>query len=202
MEDFRLDIMIDQGPMPAAFASHPRFTLVGPQPQRLLTAPCGPAYAPKPARTITTKTVLTGIVQRSCKMLAWKSTPAAKRKSPPAPGTPGRQQSDPFCADFAQERAEGKSPAVAAAALELLEIDAAASMKWINGCSGHWRELWRRSVGMGRSRSPSARKPRLGRGPRTIPDSGRLFAAHPRTRAHAKGYAASASPRPLASELL
>ena len=121
MEDFRLDIMIDQGPNARSVRlSIPRFTLIGATTRSgLLTAPL---------RSRFTLPTLEGIVRRSCSLLKVQiDDGGAKEIATRARGTPRVANNlINFVRDFAQERAKGIiTQPVAAAALELLEIDAA-----------------------------------------------------------------------------
>ena len=130
MEDFRLDIMIDQGPNARSVRlSIPKFTLVGATTRSgLLTAPLRSRFTLQTRLDYYDVDTLVGIVRRSCGLLqvgvdAGGEHEIAKR----ARGTPRVANNlINFIRDFAQERAQGKiTQPVAAAALELLEIDAA-----------------------------------------------------------------------------
>jgi Holliday junction DNA helicase RuvB len=130
MEDFRLDIMIDQGPNARSVRlSIPKFTLVGATTRSgLLTAPLRSRFTLNTRLDYYDRATLEGIVLRSCGLLkvaidAGGAQEIARR----ARGTPRIANNlVNFCRDFASEKAAGKiTQAVAAAALELLEIDAA-----------------------------------------------------------------------------
>ncbi|MBS0631358.1 MAG: Holliday junction branch migration DNA helicase RuvB [Verrucomicrobia bacterium] len=130
MEDFRLDIMIDQGPNARSVRlSIPRFTLVGATTRSgLLTAPLRSRFTLQTRLDYYDHATLENIVQRSCGLLkvtidAGGAAEIAKR----ARGTPRVVNNlINFVRDYAQQRANGKiTQPIAAAALELLEIDAA-----------------------------------------------------------------------------
>jgi holliday junction DNA helicase RuvB len=130
MEDFRIDIMIDQGPNARSVRlTLPRFTLIGATTRAgLLTAPLRSRFTLQTRLDYYDKTTLQGIVRRSCALLKVEiddggAAEIAKR----ARGTPRVANNlINFIRDFAQERAKGViTRDVAAGALELLEIDAA-----------------------------------------------------------------------------
>ncbi|MDB6166315.1 MAG: ruvB [Lacunisphaera sp.] len=130
MEDFRLDIMIDQGPNARSVRlSIPKFTLVGATTRSgLLTAPLRSRFTLNTRLDYYDRPTLEGIVLRSCGLLkveidAGGAQEIAKR----ARGTPRIANNlVNFCRDYASEKAKGRiTQPVAAAALELLEIDAA-----------------------------------------------------------------------------
>ena len=130
MEDFRLDIMIDQGPNARSVRlSIPRFTLVGATTRSgLLTAPLRSRFTRQTRLDYYDHATLEGIVQRSCGLLKVElDAGGAAEIATRARGTPRVANNlINFCRDFAQQRATGKiTQPVAAAALELLEIDAA-----------------------------------------------------------------------------
>jgi holliday junction DNA helicase RuvB len=129
MEDFRLDIMIDQGPNARSVRlSLPRFTLVGATTRAgLLTAPLRSRFTLQTRLDYYDAATLMGIVQRSCQLLQVEIDAAgAKEIATRSRGTPRIANNlIHFVRDYAQERAKGKiTQPVAAAALELLEIDA------------------------------------------------------------------------------
>ena len=129
MEDFRLDIMIDQGPNARSVRlSIPRFTLVGATTRSgLLTAPLRSRFTLQTRLDYYDAATLTGIVKRSCHLLEVEiDESGAKEIATRSRGTPRVANNlINFVRDFAQERADGKiNREVAAAALELLEIDA------------------------------------------------------------------------------
>jgi Holliday junction DNA helicase RuvB len=130
MEDFRLDIMIDQGPNARSVRlSIPRFTLVGATTRSgLLTAPLRSRFTLNTRLDYYDRPILEGIVQRSCGLLKVDLDAGGAREiATRARGTPRIANNlVNFCRDYAQEKAKGKiTQPVAAAALELLEIDAA-----------------------------------------------------------------------------
>jgi len=130
MEDFRLDIMIDQGPNARSVRlSIPKFTLVGATTRSgLLTAPLRSRFTLNTRLDYYDRATLEGIVLRSCGLLKVAiDTGGAQEIARRARGTPRIANNlVNFCRDFASEKAAGKiTQAVAAAALELLEIDAA-----------------------------------------------------------------------------
>ena len=130
MEDFRLDIMIDQGPNARSVRlSIPRFTLVGATTRSgLLTAPLRSRFTLQTRLDYYDHATLEEIVRRSCSLLQVAiDAGGAQEIATRARGTPRVANNlINFVRDYAQERAGGKiTRAVAAAALELLEIDAA-----------------------------------------------------------------------------
>lgn len=130
MEDFRLDIMIDQGPNARSVRlSIPRFTLVGATTRSgLLTAPLRSRFTLQTRLDYYDHATLETIVRRSCGLLKVAiDDGGAKEIATRARGTPRVANNlINFVRDYAQQRANGKiTQPVAAAALELLEIDAA-----------------------------------------------------------------------------
>ncbi|HEY1792802.1 MAG TPA: Holliday junction branch migration DNA helicase RuvB [Opitutaceae bacterium] len=130
MEDFRIDIMIDQGPNARSVRlSLPRFTLVAATTRAgLLTAPLRSRFILQTRLDYYDRDVLRGIVRRTCSLLRVEiDEPGAAEIARRARGTPRVANNlVSFVRDYAQERAQGAiTAAVAAAALELLEIDAA-----------------------------------------------------------------------------
>ncbi len=129
MEDFRLDIMIDQGPN-ARSVSLPlnRFTLVGATTRTgLLSAPLRNRFTLQTRLEYYNANELTRIVSRSCTLLGLPfETEGAAEIARRARGTPRIANNLlHFVRDFANQRADGRiTQPVAAAALELLEIDA------------------------------------------------------------------------------
>jgi len=130
MEDFRIDIMIDQGPNARSVRlTLPRFTLIGATTRSgLLTAPLRSRFTLQTRLDYYDTATLHSIVRRSCALLKVEideggAGEIAKR----ARGTPRVANNlINFIRDFAQERAKGViTRDVAAGALELLEIDAA-----------------------------------------------------------------------------
>ncbi len=130
MEDFRLDIMIDQGPNARSVRlSIPKFTLVGATTRSgLLTAPLRSRFTLNTRLDYYDRATLEGIVRRSCGLLQVElDDGGAQEIARRARGTPRIANNlVNFVRDFASEKAKGRiTQPVAAAALELLEIDAA-----------------------------------------------------------------------------
>jgi len=130
MEDFRLDIMIDQGPNARSVRlSIPRFTLIGATTRSgLLTAPLRSRFTLNTRLDYYERSTLEGIVTRSCGLLQVDlDAGGAQEIASRARGTPRIANNlVNFCRDYASEKAKGRiTQPVAAAALELLEIDAA-----------------------------------------------------------------------------
>lgn len=128
MEDFRIDIMIDQGPNARSVRLNlPRFTLLGATTRMgLLTAPLRSRFTLQSRLNYYDHPTLQGIVERSCNLLEVKfQTDGAAEIARRARGTPRIANNlVNFCRDYAQQRADGViTRATAAAALELLEID-------------------------------------------------------------------------------
>ncbi len=128
MEDYRIDIMIDQGPNARSVRLDlPRFTLIGATTRMgLLTAPLRSRFTLQSRLDYYNKNDLVSIVHRSCKLL---DVPIDKDG---ASEIAGRARGTPrivnnlihFLRDYAQERADGViTRDVANAALSLLEID-------------------------------------------------------------------------------
>lgn len=129
MEDFRIDIMIDQGPNARSVRlSLPKFTLLGATTRMgLLTAPLRSRFTLQTRLSYYDHATLKGIVQRSCDLMqvAYDDDGAleiARR----ARGTPRIANNlVNFCRDYAEQRGQGIiTKDMAAQALELLEIDA------------------------------------------------------------------------------
>ncbi len=128
MEDFRLDIMIDQGPNARSVRlSLPRFTLIGATTRAgLLTAPLRSRFTLNTRLDFYGREDLLTIVNRTCKLLDVPiDEGGAKEIAARSRGTPRIVNNlVNFVRDYAQEKAKGKiTQPVAAAALELLEID-------------------------------------------------------------------------------
>lgn len=128
MEDYRIDIMIDQGPNARSVRlSIPRFTLVGATTRSgLLTAPLRSRFTLHTRLDYYSAEELLTIVLRSCRLLDVEiDQPGAMEIASRARGTPRIANNlIHFTRDYAQERAQGKiTRHVAAAALEILEID-------------------------------------------------------------------------------
>jgi Holliday junction DNA helicase RuvB len=130
MEDFRLDIMIDQGPNARSVRlTIPRFTLVGATTRAgLLTAPLRSRFTLQTRLDYYDRATLVSIVRRSCALLNVAiDDGGANEVAARSRGTPRVANNlINFVRDYAQERASGAiTQPVAARALELLEIDAA-----------------------------------------------------------------------------
>ncbi len=129
MEDFRLDIMIDQGPNARSVRlSIPKFTLVGATTRAgLLTAPLRSRFTLQTRLDYYDVRTLTGIIKRSCGLLKVQiEETGAKEIAMRCRGTPRVANNlINFVRDYAQERTKKGviTRDVAAAALELLEID-------------------------------------------------------------------------------
>lgn len=129
MEDFRIDIMIDQGPNARSVRlTIPHFTLVGATTRTgLLTAPLRSRFTLQTRLDYYDHATLQGIVERSCGLLEVEvDSDGSSEIAGRARGTPRVANNlINFARDYAQQRADGRiNGAVAAAALELLEIDA------------------------------------------------------------------------------
>lgn len=130
MEDFRLDIMIDQGPNARSVRlTIPRFTLVGATTRAgLLTAPLRSRFTLQTRLDYYDIPTLTQITKRSCALLKVVIDDAGAREiATRCRGTPRIANNlINFVRDFAQERTKtgAITQPTAAAALELLEIDA------------------------------------------------------------------------------
>lgn len=128
MEDFRIDIMLDQGPNARSVRlSIPRFTLVGATTRLgLLTAPLRSRFTLQTRLDYYDRQTLQKIVTRSCGLLQIPcDLEGAQEIAGRARGTPRIANNlISFVRDYAEQRAQGKiTRAVAADALELLEID-------------------------------------------------------------------------------
>lgn len=128
MEDFRIDIMIDQGPNARSVRLNvPKFTLIGATTRTgLLTSPLRSRFTLQTRLDYYSRKDLISIVRRSCELLGveidkFGADEIARR----ARGTPRIVNNlIRFVRDYAQERADGKiTRDIAIAALELLEID-------------------------------------------------------------------------------
>ncbi len=129
MEDFRIDIMIDQGPNARSVRLNlPRFTLLGATTRMgLLTAPLRSRFTLQSRLSYYDRATLEGIVERTCKLLDVPFDPSgAGEIARRARGTPRIANNlINFCRDYAQQRGDGViTQPLAGAALELLEIDA------------------------------------------------------------------------------
>jgi len=131
MEDFRLDIMIDQGPNARSVRlTIPKFTLVGATTRAgLLTAPLRSRFTLQTRLDYYDVATLAKIIKRSCGLLKVAiDNDGAHEIATRCRGTPRIANNlINFVRDFAQERTRqgAITRPVAAAALELLEIDAA-----------------------------------------------------------------------------
>ena len=128
MEDFRIDIMIDQGPNARSVRLDlPKFTLVGATTRTgLLTAPLRSRFTLQTRLDYYTRAQLLTIVARNAKLLNLDlDQGGAEEVARRARGTPRIVNNLlRFTRDYALERAQGKADAaITAAALELLEID-------------------------------------------------------------------------------
>ena len=128
MEDFRIDIMIDQGPNARSVRLNvPKFTLIGATTRTgLLTSPLRSRFTLQTRLDYYSRADLMAIVERTCGLLdvpidAGGAEEIARR----ARGTPRIVNNlVRFVRDYAQERSDGKiTRKCAVAALELLEID-------------------------------------------------------------------------------
>ncbi len=129
MEDFRIDIMIDQGPNARSVRLNlPRFTLVGATTRTgLLTAPMRSRFTLQTRLDYYDHDQLFKIVRRNCALLDLPIDDAgAMEIARRSRGTPRIVNNLlRFTRDFALERADGRvTRTVAAEALSLLEIDA------------------------------------------------------------------------------
>lgn len=128
MEDFRIDIMIDQGPNARSVRLNlPRFTLLGATTRMgMLTPPLRSRFTLQSRLNYYDHTVLQNIVERTCRILDVAFNPeGAAEIARRARGTPRIANNlVNFCRDYAQQREAGMiTGESAAAALELLEID-------------------------------------------------------------------------------
>ena len=127
MEDYRLDIMIDQGPNARSVRlSLPKFTLVGATTRAgLLTAPLRSRFTLQTRLDYYDAVTLLAIVRRSCRLLQVEiDDDGAREIAARARGTPRIANNlIYFIRDFAQEKASGRITKPVAAALEMLEID-------------------------------------------------------------------------------
>jgi Holliday junction DNA helicase RuvB len=129
MEDFRIDIMIDQGPNARSVRLNiPRFTLVGATTRMgMLTAPLRSRFTLQTRLNYYDHNALNTIVLRSCKLLDIPAEQAGTNEiARRARGTPRIANNLlNFVRDYAEQRGEGiVNLKMAQAALELLEIDA------------------------------------------------------------------------------
>ena len=128
MEDYRIDIMIDQGPNARSVRLDiPRFTLIGATTRvGLLTSPMRSRFTLQTRLDYYGKEDLTNIIKRSCKLIDCSiDHEGAQEIATRARGTPRIANNlIHFARDYAQQKANGKiDRTVASKALELLEID-------------------------------------------------------------------------------
>jgi len=128
MEDFRIDIMLDQGPNARSVRLEvPRFTLVGATTRvGLLTAPLRSRFTLQTRLDYYPREVLAKIVVRTCSILNIAiDAQGAAEIAARARGTPRIANNlVSFVRDYAQQRADGRiTKRISSAALELLEID-------------------------------------------------------------------------------
>ncbi len=128
MEDFRIDILLDQGPNARSVRLNiARFTLVGATTRLgLLTAPLRSRFTLQTRLDYYNREQMLAIVLRSCGLLHVETDDkGAAEIAGRARGTPRIANNlIHFVRDFAQQRADGKiNVKVAAGALEMLEID-------------------------------------------------------------------------------
>ena len=128
MEDFRIDIMIDQGPNARSVRLNvPRFTLVGATTRTgLLTAPLRSRFTLQTRLDYYCRDELSKIVKRTCSLLNVEcDNTGALEIARRSRGTPRIVNNlVRFVRDYAQEFGTGKiDSAIAKKALELLEID-------------------------------------------------------------------------------
>jgi Holliday junction DNA helicase RuvB len=128
MEDYRIDIMIDQGPNARSVRLDlPRFTLIGATTRMgLLTAPLRSRFTLQSRLDYYSRDDLDRIAKRSCSLLEVPvQDDGAREIASRARGTPRIVNNlIHFVRDYAEERADGViTRDVADAALALLEID-------------------------------------------------------------------------------
>lgn len=128
MEDFRIDIMIDQGPNARSVRLNiPRFTLVGATTRMgMLTAPLRSRFTLQTRLDYYDHEALNTIVMRSCRLLEIPAEEEGTQEiARRARGTPRIANNlVMFVRDYAEQRGEGIiNLEMAQAALELLEID-------------------------------------------------------------------------------
>jgi holliday junction DNA helicase RuvB len=129
MEDFRIDIMIDQGPNARSVRLNiPRFTLVGATTRMgMLTAPLRSRFTLQTRLDYYDHEALNTIIMRSCNLLEIPAEEEGTREiARRARGTPRIANNlVQFVRDYAEQRGDGIiNLKMARAALELLEIDA------------------------------------------------------------------------------
>ncbi len=128
MEDFRIDVMLDQGPNARSVRLNiQRFTLVGATTRLgLLTSPLRSRFTLQTRLDYYSREDLIRIIRRTCQLLNVPiDADGADEIAGRARGTPRIANNlISFIRDYAQQRADGRvTRPIAAAALELLEID-------------------------------------------------------------------------------
>jgi Holliday junction DNA helicase RuvB len=128
MEDYKIDIMIDQGPNARSVRLNiPRFTLVGATTRAgLLTSPLRTRFTLQARLDYYSLDDMVGIIERTCNLLEVEiDRGGAKEIAGRARGTPRISNNlVNFARDYAQQRGDGRiTRDIAAKALELLEID-------------------------------------------------------------------------------
>lgn len=128
MEDFRIDILIDQGPNARSVRLNlPKFTLLGATTRiGLLTAPLRSRFTLQTRLDYYDLKTLKGIIERTCDLLEVEvSSGGASEISKRARGTPRIANNlVNFCRDYALQKGNGTiTEEIANQALELLEID-------------------------------------------------------------------------------
>ncbi len=127
LEDFQLDIVIGEGPAARSIKLElPPFTLVGATTRAgLLTSPLRDRFGIVQRLTFYDETELAAIVRRSAKILAVPIDTGAEEIARRSRGTPRiANRLLRRVRDYAQVRSDGSvSPAVAAEALDMLEVD-------------------------------------------------------------------------------
>lgn len=128
MEDFRIDIMIDQGPNARSVRLNvPKFTLIGATTRTgLLTAPLRSRFTLQTRLDYYSRRDLIAIVERTCGLLGVEvDAGGAEEIARRARGTPRIVNNlVRFVRDWGQERSDGRiTRKCAVDALELLEID-------------------------------------------------------------------------------
>ena len=128
MEDYKIDIMIDQGPNARSVRLNiPRFSLVGATTRvGLLTAPLRTRFTLQARLDYYSREDMVYIIQRTCRLLEVEiEKKGAIEIANRARGTPRISNNLVlFSRDFAQQRGDGRiNKKMAVSALELLEID-------------------------------------------------------------------------------
>ncbi|MBT5381170.1 MAG: Holliday junction branch migration DNA helicase RuvB [Opitutae bacterium] len=128
MEDYKIDIMIDQGPNARSVRLNvPRFTLLGATTRvGLLTAPLRTRFTLQARLDYYSHEDMVGIIQRTCHLIEVDiDKEGAVEIAGRARGTPRISNNlVMFARDYAQQRGDGKiTRDMANSALELLEID-------------------------------------------------------------------------------